>query len=137
MRVLLLLLLSAALDAQVVGGSLSGTVKDDSGAGLSQSVVTVRNLETGAERKLLTDEAGRYSAPSVPVGKYQVQADKTGFVSQAKKGVELTVGQSVTVNLTLPLGELKQVMVVEESPSPVSLSTQQTSGLVGERQVKD
>ncbi len=137
MRQLFLMLLSVALHAQVVGAFLSGTVRDDSGGGLPQAVVTIRNLETGTVRKLLTDEAGRYSAPSIAVGKYEVEAAKPGFASQLKQGIDLVIGQSATVDLTLPVGELKQAMVVEESPAPVSLSTQQTSGLVGERQVKD
>ena len=131
MRQLALMLFSVGLHAQVVGAFLSGTVRDDSGGGLPRAVVTIRNLETGANRKLLTDEAGRYSAPSIAIGKYQVTAEKPGFASQLKQGIDLVVGQSVTVDLTLPVGEFKQVMVVEESPAPVSLSTQQTSGLVG------
>jgi hypothetical protein len=41
---------------QVVGASITGTVKDASGAGLPEAVVTIKNLETGAERKLVTDD---------------------------------------------------------------------------------
>ena len=137
MRTLAIFLFSAALHAQVVGASLSGTVKDDSGGGLPQAVVIIRNRETGATRKLLTDDNGRYAAPSLAIGSYEVEAAKPGFASQVKRGLNLVVGQSATVDLVLPVGELKQVMVVEESPAPVSLSTQQTSGLVNERQVKE
>ena len=54
-----------------------------------------------------------------------------------KTGIDLVVGQSAVVDLTLPVGDLKQVITVEEAASPVNLSTQQTSGLVGERQVKE
>ena len=122
---------------QVVGASISGTVKDDTGAGLPEASVTLRNLETGAERKVITDDAGRYSAPSIAVGPYQVQAEKVGFSSQVRTGINLAVGQRSVVDLTLPVGELKQIMTVEEAPSTVTLSTQQTSGLVNERQVKD
>ena len=122
---------------QVVGASISGTVKDDTGAGLPEASVTIRNLETGAERKVVTDDAGRYSAPSIAVGPYQVQAEKAGFSSQVRTGISLVVGQRTVVDLTLPVGELKQVMTVEEAPSMVNLSTQQTSGLVNERRVKD
>jgi len=122
---------------QVVGSSLSGTVKDESGAGLARAAVSVRNIETGAERILLTDDNGRYSAPSIAIGHYQVTASKEGFNSQAKTGIELVVGQSIEVDLTLTVGELKQTVTVEEAPSPVTLSTQQISGLVSERQVKE
>jgi carboxypeptidase family protein len=138
-RILLAGGLSAAalLWSQVVGASLSGTVKDETGAGVPAATVSVKNIETGAERKLIADENGRYSAPSIAVGKYQVLASKEGFNSAVKTGIDLVVGQTTQVDLTLPVGELKQVVTVEEAPSPVNLSTQQISGLVSERQVKD
>ena len=122
---------------QVVGASISGTVRDATGAGLPAAAVTVRNLETGAERNLTSDDDGRYVARSIAVGPYEVRAQKEGFSSQVKTGINLVVGQSTTVDLTLPVGELKESVTVVEAPSPVSLSTQQTSGLVNERQVKD
>jgi len=128
---------SALAWGQVVGSSLSGTVRDESGGGLPGALVTVRNVETGSERKLVADADGRYSAPSISIGKYQVSASKEGFASQVKTGIDLVVGQSVTVDLTLPVGELKQVITVEEPPPTVDLSTEQVSGLVSERQVKD
>jgi hypothetical protein len=134
---LLTLVAHASVWGQVVGGAISGTVHDESGAALPSADVTIKNLETGAERKLVTDASGRYAAPSIAVGQYWVSAAKEGFQSQAKTGINLVVGQSTTVDLTLPVGEVRQVVTVEESPSPVSLSTQQTSGLVNERQVKE
>src|SRR5579871_6900266 len=138
---LLLLLISVSTQipmvAQVVGASISGTVKDDTGGGLPEASVTIKNLETGAERKLVTDDAGRYAAPSIAVGPYQVQVEKVGFTTQVRTGINLVVGQKSVVDLTLPVGELKQIMTVEEAPATVNVSTQQTSGLVNERQVKD
>jgi hypothetical protein len=122
---------------QVVGASITGTVKDASGAGLPEAVVTIKNLETGGERKLFTDDSGRYSAPSIPVGPYQVLAEKVGFSSQVRTGIDLAVGQRSIVDITLPVGELKQILTIEEAPATVNVSTQQTSGLVNERQVKD
>jgi hypothetical protein len=122
---------------QVVGASITGTVRDASGAGLPEAVVTIKNLETGAERKLVTGDGGRYSAPSVPMGPYQILAEKAGFTPQARTGITLAVGQKSIVDFTLPVGELRQILTVEEAPATVNLSTQQTSGLVNERQVKD
>jgi len=121
----------------VVGASLSGTVRDDSDAGLPGAAVLVKSTETGAVRTLVTDENGRYSAPSISIGRYQVTASKEGFNSQVKTGIDLVVGQTTVVDLTLPVGELKQAITVEEAAPAVNLSTQQISGLVSERQVKD
>jgi hypothetical protein len=122
---------------QVVGASISGTVRDITGAGLPEVAVTIRNVETGALRKLVSDDEGRYVARSIAVGPYEVRAEKEGFNSQVRTGIDLVVGQSTTVDITLPVGELRESVTVVEAPSPVSLSTQQTSGLVSERQVKD
>ncbi len=122
---------------QVVGGGISGTVHDETGAPLAAAAVTIRNVETGAERKLITDSSGRYAAPSVAIGSYEITASKDGFQSQQKTGIALVVGQSTTVDLTLAVGRIEQVITVQETIPTVSVSTQQTSGLVNERQVKD
>src|ERR1700690_3477596 len=137
--ILLLLIFGMALQVwgQVVGASITGTVKDDSGAGLPEASVTIKNLENGAERKLVSDDSGRYAALSIPVGPYQVLAEKTGFSSQMRTCITLAVGQRSVVDITLPVGELKQILTIEEAPTTVNVSTQQTSGLVNERQVKD
>ena len=66
-----------------------------------------------------------------------MSASKEGFASQMKTGIDLVVGQTTEVDLPLPVGDLKQMVTVEETPNPVSVSTQQISGLVSERQVKD
>ncbi len=129
--------LVAVLQAQVVGTSIFGAVQDESGAGIAQAQVVIRSVETGASRTLTTDDAGRYAAPSIAVGAYQITASKEGFAAQVKTGIDLVVGQSATVNFRLVVGELRQTVTVEESPAPVNLSTQQTSGLVSERQVKE
>src|SRR5579872_2547548 len=123
--------------SQIVGASISGIVKDAAGGGIPGATVVAKNLENAAERKVVTDASGRYSVPSIAVGRYQVSASKEGFTTQVKSGIDLAVGQAATVDLTLPVGELKQTVTVEEAPSPVSLSTQAISGLVSERQVKD
>src|ERR1700678_468394 len=102
-----LIMCAVPASAQVVGASLSGSVRDESGAGLPGATVVVQNRETGAERKLVSDENGRYSAPSISVGRYQVSAMKTGFNSQLKTGIELVVGQSSTVDFVLTVGDLK------------------------------
>src|ERR1017187_5724784 len=107
---------AAMLWSQVVGASISGTVRDGSGASLSGAAISVRNIETGAERQLVSDEHGRYSAPSIAVGRYQVSASREGFASQTKTGINLVVGQTTEVDLVLPVGDLQQMVTVEEAP---------------------
>ncbi len=127
----------SALHGQVVGGSIHGVVTDNTGAVIPGAAVTVHNTETGNERKLVTDAEGRYSAPSVPVGRYQVTAEMTGFSAARRTDIGLTVGQSVAVDLTLSVGEAVQQVTVVDTPATVNVSTQATAGLVDERQVKE
>jgi Carboxypeptidase regulatory-like domain len=126
-----------AVRAQVVGGSISGTVSDATGGRINGASVRVVNRETGTERRLVTDQDGRYAAPSITVGTYDVIASGTGFGTQQRKGIVVTVGQSSQVDVVLSLGAVAQEVVVEAAGATVDVSTQQTSGLVNERQVKE
>src|SRR5271163_205489 len=109
------------------GAGLSGTLRDATGAGLPGATIIVTNVEKHTVRKTVTDPDGRYAAPALDVGHYEITGAKTGFSSETKTGISLTVGQEAVVDLTLQLGELKQEIRVEETVAPVNLSTQQTS----------
>ena len=117
--------------------SIQGTVSDSSGGAVQGATVKVKNLETGAERNLLTDEAGRYDAALLPVGRYEVRAEKTGFRGQEKIGISLVLGQRETADLMLQVGDVRQTVQVESSPTVVTITTDDVSGLVGERQLKE
>ena len=123
--------------AQVVGATLTGVVDDPSGAAVSGATVTVRQVETGVTRVLITDAQGRFSAPSIPIGTYTVTAEHVGFAAQEQSGIALTVGQSLQVNLRLNVAGIKQEVVVVATGPTVNTTTQQTAGLVDERQVKE
>jgi len=133
----ILLSLSGYALSQVVGGSIIGTVRDSSGAAIAGARVEIRNTETGNTRVVTSDATGRYAAPSVPIGPYSVSAAKDGFSTQTQTGLRLVVGQSAEVDLSLAVGQVQQEVTVAAAPAAVELSTQQTSGLVDERQVKE
>jgi hypothetical protein len=97
----------------------------------------VKNSENGAIRKLVSDSRGRYSGPALAVGSYEISAEANGFSTVVKTGISLVVGQQFEVDLTLQVGEVKEAVTVVENATPVNLSTDQISGLVGEKQVKD
>ncbi|GGA53250.1 hypothetical protein GCM10011507_00390 [Edaphobacter acidisoli] len=122
--------------AQVVGGTLSGIVTDATGAALANATITVHNDETGNERHLTTGPDGRYSAPSVPVGTYTITAALDGFTPERRTSIPLTVGQSAQIDLTLTVDTVQQQVTVQDTPAAVNTSTQQTSGLVDQRQVR-
>lgn len=136
----LLILLGSLLNApaQAQGdASLWGSVSDSSGAVIADAVVTIRNLETGIVRAVVTDEAGRFNAHALNVGHYVVAASKAGFQIDQRTDINLAVGQREEVDLTLQVGDVHQIVEVPSNLGVVQLTTEDISGLVGERQVKD
>ncbi|UWZ83844.1 TonB-dependent receptor [Occallatibacter riparius] len=134
---LLSLLVALPAAAQIVGGTISGTVHDPSGAALSGASVIVRQVETGATRTLTTSPDGRFYAPSVPVGHYSVSVKADGFDPQQRSGFDLTVGQSLSVDFVLGIANVEQQVEVDAAGEAINTSTQSVSGLVDERQVKE
>ena len=124
--------------AQIVGGAISGTVSDPSGAAVPDADIILTNVETGLQRSLTTSNFGRYSIPSIAVGHYELRVDKDGFQPQVRSDISVAVGQVTVVDVTLPLPGAQEEVTVKEAPaSQVVVSTQQNSGLVSEREVKD
>jgi hypothetical protein len=133
---LILLTLSTAAFGQVTA-AITGKILDASGNAVRGAAVTIKSLESGATRALATDDTGDFQAMSLPVGPYQVRAEKPGFKTQVRNGVNLMVGQEAVVNLRLEVGELTQEVTVTEETPVVNTTTASVSGLVGEREVKD
>jgi hypothetical protein len=130
------LAISPSASGQVTA-AISGRIVDATGAGVRGVAITVKSLETGATRASATDDAGDFRAMSLPIGPYEVKAEKAGFKTEIRKGVNLVVGQDAVVNLRLEIGDLTQEVTVTEDGPVVNTTTSSVSGLVGERELKD
>jgi hypothetical protein len=120
-----------------VSASIKGTVTDPSGAPVPSVDVKTTNLETGAIRSSITDDAGRYLLLSLPVGEYEIRVAKAGFQDAIRSGIHLVVGEEANVDLRLQVGvEISQIIVKADAPI-VSTTTKDISGLVGEQAVKE
>src|SRR5438128_7984523 len=86
-----------------VTASITGVVRDVSGAVVPGAAVTVRHVETGTTRTAQTDENGNYSVPSLPVGQYEVDVQKTAFKQQVRSGIRLAGGHPAVVHSPLGL----------------------------------
>ena len=138
MRFRLVAILLSILPAMAqVSALISGTVTDQSGALVTSATVTAKNLDTGVSRESVTDGAGRYQIFSLPVGRYEVRAKKAGFTEEVRTGIHLAVGQDAAVDLSLRVGESSQAVTVTGDAPPVSLTTTDSSGVVGQQQVED
>ncbi|MBI4456672.1 MAG: TonB-dependent receptor [Acidobacteria bacterium] len=123
--------------AQVASGTISGTVKDASGSILPGVTLTIRNVETGVSRTVITDDEGRYRAPELAVGNYDVQAELAGFQTAVRSGIQLTVGREAVVDFTLQVGEISEKVVVKGEAPMVNTTSATMSELVDQRQVHD
>jgi hypothetical protein len=102
---------------QSTSGSISGTVKDASGAAVSGAQVALTSTTTGAKETFTTDENGLYSFVNVNPGEYTVDVDKTGFKRFKRASIDLQVQQSVRIDATLEVGaESQTVEVTAETP---------------------
>lgn len=108
---LVLLLVPFALFAQsqATTGVIEGTVTDASGAALPGVTVTLHNTATNFQQQVITDSGGRFRGVLLPLGPYEVTAQLEGFARAVARGLDLAVGQT----LTLPL-RLKQAAMSEE-----------------------
>ncbi len=106
-KALLLLLLWLAIGAfpawAQTGVSVSGVVTNQNGAALRDVAVTIKNIDTGATRRIATDGAGRYQASGLDAGRFEIRAAKQGFADETRMGVSLAVGQEATVDIKLQL----------------------------------
>src|SRR3982074_1331088 len=118
-RTLLLLVLALLLvsshgfaQSQATTGVIEGTVSDASGAALPGVTVTIRNTETNFEQTAITDRAGRFRGVLLPLGRYQVTATLSGFATYVEKGLDLGLGQTLTVPITLKQAAMSEQIVV-------------------------
>jgi hypothetical protein len=122
--------------AQASAG-ISGVIEDPSGAAVGSAKITVTNSETAVERVVVSDPSGNFSALSLVPGPYQLKVEKTGFQSAVRTGIHLQVAQQAVVNFKLVLGDVVQEVTVAEDIPVVNTTTSATSGIVGEKEVKD
>jgi hypothetical protein len=128
---------SDAAFAQATTGSISGVVVDQSKAVLPGVTVVVVNLDTGAERAMVTDVQGRYRALSLPPGRYTVSGELTGFSKATLSGIEVQIGVDTPVNLTMSVGTLTDNVTVVGETGMVDLSAAVVGGVVSTKQISE
>lgn len=116
--------------AQQTTGSITGIVKDSTGALVSNATVKATNVETGLSRTAKTGGQGDYSIQYLPVGNYKVQVTAVGFKRYIQDNVTLAVDQSVAVNATVEVGAADQTVEVSTAPPLVDTSSAEMGRLV-------
>ena len=105
--------------AQFDSAQVSGVIRDTTGAVLPGVDVTLVAEGTGLERRAVSNEAGLYTFPNVPVGDYRVTATLSGFQPAARTGVQVNAGVNIRVDIQLQLGALTETVQVEAATTLV------------------
>src|SRR5437867_5760496 len=130
-------LASASLSAQLQTGRLLGTVFDAQHAAVPGATVTVTNLATNISRTVTTDGEGNYVVTPLEPGIYRISASLQGFRTTVRDRVELTVGQSARVELTLALGALSTDLVVTAKAPLLNTESASLSHVITNEQIVD
>src|SRR5882762_8080888 len=128
-----LFLLTSMASGQLYTGSISGTVKDPSGAVIVGAKMTVVDSEKGFSFNAVTDSQGHYLVRQLPPGKYNVSARAPNFKGQEQEGIEVAVNANLSVDFSMAVGAAD--ISVEVQSRGVQLQTQDAvTGQVIDRQ---
>jgi hypothetical protein len=135
----LCLLLAATLIAGVgvspvwgsVTGSISGTVKDSSGAVVPGAAVTALNTGTGISQSVQTDAVGFYVFPALPVGSYDLTIRHAGFKEYRQTALALDATVTLSVDATMAVGAVAQEVTVQSASVHVDTSSPQMGEIIG------
>jgi len=111
-------------DAQVLFGSVSGTITDPSGAGMPKAHVTLINKATSVQKEADTDESGHYTITDVPPGNYDLKVTASGFKPLTQTNLTVTANTVMNGDAKLQVGAISEQVTVEAST--VTLQTEKT-----------
>lgn len=133
-----ILLCASVVHAQEITGQIRGTVKDVSGAIVSDATVNVTNIDTKQIiRSLHSNQSGDYVAPLLPVGHYAVSVEAKGFKKYVKSGIVLNVSDQLTVDIALEVGAVTETVTIEAEPMQVNQDSNAVEGLIEGNQVRE
>ena len=113
-----------------VTASISGTVKDPSGATVAGASVTVVNDDTGIKQSQHTNAAGFYSFQSLPLGHYTIEVEQPGFRIYRQTGLVLDVNAALVIDVDLKVGEVKEAVEVQSEALHVETATSQLGEVI-------
>jgi hypothetical protein len=132
-----LCLLSSLAAAQQETATITGIVRDESGAIVPKATVTVVNVQTNISVKTETDAAGSYVVPSLRPGEYSVIAESSGFPKIVRTGITLQVAQVARLDITLQAGGLTETVEVVGATSLLDTQTSSRGLVIDQKKIVD
>jgi len=125
------------LNAQRQTGSISGSVSDSTQSAVPAAKVLVRNLDTGVDRTVLTNDLGLFVVNALPAARYSIIVSRDGFVSHRVSELVLQIAQEAAVNVILQVGSVSESITVEASGAAVETRTGTVGTEISEKMITD
>src|SRR5881392_2949197 len=106
--------------AQATTGVIQGTIADPTGAAVPDARVEAKNLDTNFTRSQDSDASGRFALLQMPPGRYTVTASKPGFSTIVQENMELTVGQALSLPISMRVSGITEEVTVSAEPIEVT-----------------
>ncbi len=130
-------LLAAQLAWAGVTGSISGVIRDPSGAVVPEVQVVAHNTLTGLQWTTTTQAQGFYSFQALPVGTYDIEANKSGFKGYRESGIVLTINAEITVDVPLQVGKVVESVTVTSTAVHVEATSTQMGEVIDSQKITE
>jgi hypothetical protein len=134
---LFLFMIPVTVLAQSSGGAIRGTLTDPSGAVIQNASVTIIEGGTGGTRRLVSNSAGLYDAPNLPLGTYKLTVTAAGFSTGERTGIEVGVGSERVIDVELAVGAAAQTATASADAAAIDLATSQTGHIESGQLVRE
>ncbi|HEX8984551.1 MAG TPA: TonB-dependent receptor [Bryobacteraceae bacterium] len=127
---------SARAWGQGAVGTLNGTVLDAQGAVVPGAVVVAANNETKVESRTTTTSAGAYTLPYLPAGTYTIRVNAPGFRPATQENVALRAAQTLTINISLEVGQMTEQVTINATPPLLEAGTAEMGSYINQEEYK-
>ena len=125
------------LFADVPTASVSGTITDSTGGIVASALVEARNVETKVSRSTTTNESGNYQLLGLQTGRYEISVSRAQFTTVRRTDIVLQVGDEIRIDVSLPIGEARDVVVVTEAAPLAQTESSKASTVVNEQAIQE
>ena len=134
---LLLSGIAVLAQSQATTGTIQGTIVDPNGAVVSGASVNIKNVQTGSERTVVTNSDGFFTAPLLPLGRYRVTTDASGFSKSILENVDVNVGQTLALKIDMKVGSATETVDVSAEPDSIDTARTELSTQINARSVEN
>src|SRR5687767_7114783 len=122
---------------QTATGVITGVVTDAAGASVAGAIVTLLDQQTNQTREQTTNTSGLYEFRALPRGLYTLHVEMAGFKKGETKNLQLTVAQTMQIDIKLELGQVSESVTVEATAAQVQASEASLAQVIDEKRVRE